>query len=177
MKSTDLKLKRTILIKKIKNLIYELFHNDYIILSSSVSPFFRNWGDDVNAVLPHLINPSIRIIQRKYSFNIKKRKDVLCIGSIISWMTTPNSVIWGSGIQFPEDEILYHGKVVKPSKVLAVRGSLTREYLRKKGIECLKSMAIRHFYFRDITTQQSKKSTNVGLFPISRINKVLWFKI
>src|SRR5690606_24326373 len=165
MKSVELKLKRTIFIKKIKNLFYELFHNDYIILSSSVSPFFRNGGDDINAVLPQLINPSIHVIQRKYSFNIKRKKDILCIGSIISWMSTPNSVIWGSGIQFPEDEILYNGKTIKPRKVLAVRGPLTREYLLQRNIECPEIYGDPALLLPRYYQPKIKKKYKIGIIP------------
>lgn len=132
----DNRLKRIFLIKKIKNFFQEVFSKKYVLISSSVSPGFYNWGDDVNSVLVELINPSLKAIPRLYSFNFRRKKDYVCIGSIITWMTTPRSVIWGSGVQLPEKEITYKGKVIKPHKVLAVRGPLTREYLLKRNIEC-----------------------------------------
>lgn len=165
MNSPKSKLKRVIFIKKIKNLYYELFHNNYFILSSSVSPFFRNWGDDINEILPVLINPSGKVIQRKYSFNIKRKKDILCIGSIITWMTTPRSIIWGSGVQFPDEEILYNGKVIKPKKVLAVRGPLTRKYLLERNIDCPEIYGDPALLLPRYYTSRIEKKHKIGIIP------------
>lgn len=115
----------------LRNLRIELGNAPYIILTASVNPVFKNWGDDVSALLVSLINPRLKVAINRYSFNIFKKNDYLCIGSIISWMTGPKSIIWGSGVVYPEQKLQ-----CKPLKVLAVRGPLTRNYLLEQGIEC-----------------------------------------
>lgn len=128
--------KRHILVKKIKNLPKEILSSKFFLVSSSIAPGFYNWGDDASVVIAQLINPKVNIIPYQYAFNIFKKSNFLCVGSIITWLTNPNSIIWGSGILYPSEEIKYKGNVVKPKKVLAVRGPLTRKILLERGIEC-----------------------------------------
>lgn len=158
-------LKKVLFVKKLKNLKFEILNNNYFIVSSSVHPFFKNWGDDINTVLVEFINPDKKVIQRNYSFNFKHKTDYLCIGSIISWMTTPNSVIWGSGIQFPDDEIMYKGKIIKPKKVLAVRGPLTRKYLLDKGIDCPEIFGDPALLFPRYYQPKKEKQYKCGIIP------------
>lgn len=159
------KIRRLLLVKKIKNFFYELFHSNYVILSASVSPVFYNWGDDINPILIELINPSLKAIPRVYSFNFKKKNDYLCIGSVITFQATPHSVIWGSGVQFPEHEITYAGQVIKPYKVLAVRGPLTRKYLLEKGIECPEIYGDPALLLPRYYTPKSQKKYKCGIIP------------
>ena len=116
---------------RIWNLIYELFHDDYMMLTASVTPLNHNWGDDVSEKLVELITQGKKVIISKYSYNIKKKDEYSCIGSIITWMTTSRSVIWGSGVVYPNSPLSDI-----PKKVLAVRGPLTRKYLVGKRIDC-----------------------------------------
>ena len=53
------------------------------------------------------------------------------IGSILSWLATSKSIVWGSGIIRDKDSIY-----CQPKEVLAVRGPLTRERLLNEGIDC-----------------------------------------
>ncbi len=136
MKIIIWKIKKSILIfyiilLKIYYLIYEYFHKDYIILTSSIFPLKYNWGDNLSRILVGLISPSTKIITNRYTYNFRKREDYLCIGSIITWMTTSRSIIWGSGVVYPDKTIS-----AKPKQVLAVRGPLTRAYLQGQGITC-----------------------------------------
>lgn len=91
-----------------------------------------NWGDDINLILPRLIagKPSIPY---KYSplAKLGKRKNIIAIGSVLTWLTNEESIIWGSGVINPERRL-----PAKPKKVLAVRGPLTREYLLDQGVSC-----------------------------------------
>lgn len=102
-----------------------------MIVASSISPINKNWGDDVSTQIVKCINPKLNVIPQKYIWDFHTRINYLCIGSIVSWMTSPRSVIWGSGCVYPEQKIS-----AKPLKVLAVRGPLTREYLLKQEINC-----------------------------------------
>lgn len=113
------------------NFIYELVNSRYYILTASIDPVFHNWGDDANLWISKFVNPVYKFIPNKYSWNIKNRDNILCIGSIISWMTNSKSVIWGSGVVYPNQKIQVH-----PKKVCAVRGPLTRKYLLEQGVDC-----------------------------------------
>lgn len=115
----------------IKNLYYELFHRNLCFITASVWPFFRNWGDDISIVIASLINPRCKFLVTRYSMNIKQRNVYLCVGSILSWMTTPNSIVWGSGVVYLDKPLS-----AKPKKVLAVRGPISRKYLLDNGVDC-----------------------------------------
>lgn len=119
--------------KKINNALIELTTNDYILIKSSRSKplFVNNWGDYISVILVKNLSKSKKVINYSESWNIKKRENYLCVGSIITWMTTDSSIIWGSGVVYPDDKI-----PAKPIKVLAVRGPLTRQYLLDNGVEC-----------------------------------------
>lgn len=145
---------------------YECSHRDYILLTSSVSPISHNWGDDVSKQIVACINPSLRIVQSKYSWNIRNKKDYLCIGSIISWMTTPRSVIWGSGVVYENHKISSI-----PSSVLAVRGPLTRDYLMKQGIACPEIYGDPALLFPRYYKPVVEKKHKVGIIPHFRDKK------
>lgn len=165
MKIFKNRLEKVLFIKKLKNLKTELFTSNYFIVSSSVSPFFVNWGDDASDVLVSLINPSAKIIPYNYSFNIRNRNNYLCVGSIISWMTTPKSIIWGTGIQKPTDRILFENKEIKPLEVLAVRGPLTRKALIERGIDCPEIYGDPALLFPRYYTPPKIKKHKIGIIP------------
>lgn len=120
-------------LKKIKNSFIELIYKDYFIIKHSVAPplFKNNWGDYINIVLMELIAPNSCFLKASESWNLKQKNEYLCVGSIISWMTTNSSIIWGSGVVYPKQTLLN-----KPVQVLAVRGPLTRQYLIDNGVDC-----------------------------------------
>lgn len=115
----------------IKNLFIEFFSKNYILVNSSVNPISDNWGDCASEWLVKFINPHVVPIQYRYSWNLFHKDNYMCIGSIISWMTTRKSIIWGTGLVYPEKTISS-----PPKNVLAVRGPLTRAYLLKYNISC-----------------------------------------
>lgn len=144
----------------VKNLFYELFHKNYTILTASVSPMSHNWGDEMSLQLCKLINPNKKFIINRYTWNLFRHDDVLCIGSIITWMTTPKSIIWGSGIVYPERELS-----AKPQKVLSVRGPLTRQYLLKRGIECPEIYGDPALLFPRYYRPKVEKKYRLGIIP------------
>lgn len=96
------------------------------------NPEFYNFGDDLNRYLIELITGK-KVIPYLYSLTakIKNKINYLCIGSTICQLSNEKSIIWGSGVLSPTDDLLH-----KPFKVKAVRGPLTRNYLLQKGIDC-----------------------------------------
>ena len=160
------------LVYPLENAIFEIFHNEYTILTTSVKPFKHNWGDDVSIVLARLINPDQHFIVNRYSWNIKKKDNILCIGSIISWMTTHNSIIWGSGVVYPD-----HPISAIPKKILAVRGPLTREYLLKQNINCPEIYGDPALLFPQYYSPPKIKKYKIGIIPHFRDkNNQIWEK-
>jgi pyruvyltransferase len=54
-----------------------------------------------------------------------------CIGSIIGWYETPQTIVWGSGL------ISNEGRMeIPPKKICSVRGPETRKRLLEMGINC-----------------------------------------
>lgn len=152
-----------LLFKKLYNTWIECTSNNYIIIRSSLAKplFSNNWGDYVSTILIQNLSPNKKIINYSESWNIKNRENYLCIGSIISWMTTKSSIIWGSGVVYPDDIIS-----AKPIKVLAVRGPLTREYLLKNGIDCPKIYGDPALLFPRIYTPKfTEKKYKFGIIP------------
>jgi pyruvyltransferase len=100
----------------------------------------NNFGDALNEQLIKWINPNLKIIATKRNvpllIKIKKlikilpKENYVPMGSIL-FLTDKNSIVWGSGF-ISEDS--YCG--IKPKKVLAVRGPLTRKKLLKEKINC-----------------------------------------
>lgn len=159
------RLEQVLFIKKTKNLWWEFFGGKYILLASSINPFFSNWGDDISTVIAQFMNPSVRVIPASYCFNIFRKKEYLSVGSIITWLTRKNTVIWGSGVQFPEDEILYKGQKIKPLRVAAVRGPLTRDYLLSKGIDCPEVYGDPALLFPKFYQPKVEKKYKLGIIP------------
>lgn len=64
---------------------------------NKVRPF--NLGDDLNSYL--LKELSGKEIMAYNQFYHRSMKNYMCIGSIIDWMATEKTVVWGSGILTP----------------------------------------------------------------------------
>lgn len=127
------------LLKYAYYLFWELVDKDAITVSACISPsrgYYKftnnNWGDDVSLIIAALVSKR-RIIPYQYSLFSRygKKKNYLCIGSIIPWLIHKRSIVWGSGIGVSSLEM-----ELKPLEIFSVRGPLTREYFRKKGLDC-----------------------------------------
>lgn len=152
--------KSLIFIYKLINLVRELCCRDIVMVNSSIQPLYKNWGDDVSTVIVKCINSHLNIIPLRYSWNILNRENVLCIGSIISWLTNNNSIIWGSGVVYPEQSISG-----TPKRVLAVRGPLTRNYLLRQGIDCPQIYGDPALLFPRYYKPNLKKKYKLGIVP------------
>ncbi len=93
----------------------------------------RNWGDDINVFLLELMTGRRVVIRNQSIYHNRCYKGPVysCIGSIIGWYNTPNTIVWGSGI-LRKDTALKN----KPKQICSVRGEKTREYLSNFGIDC-----------------------------------------
>ena len=92
----------------------------------------ENWGDDINYYfLKEIVQRPILIYNRvSLAFRLKL-KNYLVIGSTIDMLCKKNTEVWGAGI-IDENKPLR----IKPRKVHAVRGPLTRKKLLEQGVEC-----------------------------------------
>lgn len=146
MSKLRLKNRLFCLFQKTTNTIFFFCSNKdkIIILNVSMTTFgqnvnHNNIGDDLNFYLiQKLIEKNgehLKIFNYCDIFHwgntINKKKNYMCIGSIIDWMTNSNSVIWGSGVRDNSHKLQTY-----PYKVTAVRGPLTRNYLLSQGIDC-----------------------------------------
>ncbi len=88
----------------------------------SITP---NAGDVASAaIVAYASSISVEVIGETPT----ESRNLIAIGSILHW-ADQNSIIWGTG--FINDEITI---AAKPKAVLAVRGQLTWEMLRKQGV-------------------------------------------
>lgn len=89
----------------------------------------------------------------------KKKEDVIIgAGSILS-DAKENCIIWGTGFMYNNDNI------IKPKKILSVRGPLTRNRLIKLGINCPENygdigLILPYFYYPEV-----KKKYKLGIIP------------
>lgn len=91
-----------------------------------------NWGDDINYFfLREICNKKIALYDQ-YSLSFRLNlKNYLVIGSTIDMLSKDNTEVWGAGLIDGRKPIN-----IKPRKVYAVRGPLTRKCLVNQGIEC-----------------------------------------
>lgn len=121
----------------------------------------ENWGDDINYYfLREIIQRPILIYNTiSLAYRLKLR-NYLVIGSTIDMLCKENTEVWGAGI-IDEKKALR----IKPRKVYAVRGPLTRKKLLEQGVECPEiygdpALLISHYYKPKV-----KKKYSFGFIP------------
>lgn len=121
----------TKLIDNIKLIFRPVLINGFVYYEKDkVQP--ENWGDDINYYfLKEIIQRPILIYNRISLAYRLKLKNYLVIGSTIDMLCKKNTEVWGAGII---DDI--KTLKIKPHKVHAVRGPLTRKKLLDQGVEC-----------------------------------------
>lgn len=121
-----------------------------------------NWGDDINDHFIRLL--SGREIAIYFDTPIAmafKRPNLLCIGSTLNYLTTPQTIVWGAGVIDDTLELR-----ARPAQVTAVRGPLTRDYLLARGIDCPKvygdpALLLPYFYL----PEAMKSRGRIGIVP------------
>ena len=89
----------------------------------------KNWGDALNPVLAKYISgKNINWVKWGESSNEQR---YYCIGSILQSSMSEGTEVWGTGLMRYEDKLR-----VKPKKIHAVRGPLTRQSLLEQGFDC-----------------------------------------
>ena len=88
-----------------------------------------NWGDALNQILCEQI--SGKDVNKIFTRTDDSIFRYYCVGSILEHVQAENFEVWGSGL------ISEHGRLkVKPNKIHAVRGPLTRKILLSQGYDC-----------------------------------------
>ena len=105
---------------------------DAFVFNKSFKVIHKKWGDDLNYYfLAEIIRRPILIYNLvSLAFRLKL-KNYLIIGSTIDMLCKENTEVWGAGILHGEQQLK-----VRPTKVYAVRGPLTRKVLLSNNIEC-----------------------------------------
>jgi pyruvyltransferase len=143
----------------------DVFFNPLTINSYVYHSFGRikkhNWGDDINYYfLKYITERSISIYSSSSLSMRLKKCNYLCIGSTLNYLTTAETIVWGSGVISDELELPNI-----PKKVFAVRGPLTRKYLMERGVLCPPTygdpaLLIPYFY-----KPKHKKIYKIGIIP------------
>ncbi len=119
-------------------LFVELFSPERVLVNFWIPPYSilgrYNFGDDLNLILMEKISKK-KVIPYRYSIlgRVGKKTNFLCIGSILNVLPNQQTEVWGSGVLSDQLSL-----PAKPTKVHAVRGPLTRQYLIDNGIDCPK---------------------------------------
>ena len=92
----------------------------------------ENWGDDINYYFLReiVVRPLVLLNRTSLAFRLKFR-NFLVIGSTIDMLCRAHTEVWGAGIIDGSKPLR-----IKPKRVYAVRGPLTRKKLLDEGVEC-----------------------------------------
>jgi pyruvyltransferase len=86
-------------------------------------------------------------------------KNYLVIGSTIDLLCKDNTEVWGAGIIYGEQVLK-----IKPKKVFAVRGPLTRKVLLDNGVDCSAVFGDLALLFQNTTILALKRIISLELF-------------
>lgn len=118
-----------------------------------------NWGDALNPVLISLISKKKTILDR-YIINYRYKPIYMVCGSILQYCDKSVIEVWGPGFYLPTDKI-----GIKPKKVHAVRGPLTRNLLLKQGIECPEVYGDPALLYKNFYNPKIIKKYKLGIIP------------
>ena len=155
---------------KICNTIYYLLSEKgkTLVVNTSVFQFLSctrhfNLGDDLNVyLLTELTGKRIFVNNQFYHRPIY---NIMCIGSVIDWLSNNLTTIWGAGLIEP---FLREGRIrqLKQATILAVRGSYTRNILLQNGINCPEVFGDPALLLPYIYLPKIKKVKNrIGIIP------------
>lgn len=120
----------------------------------------RNWGDDINIfLLKDLFHRNISYLYMSSLSMHYNKINYVMIGSTATMLSNSQSIIWGAGII--EEKKL----TVKPKKILAVRGPLTRKYFINQGVECPSVFGDPSMLVKFVYTPNFNKKYKIGIIP------------
>lgn len=120
------KIKRT----SIADTISVILNKKNILFWSHGEETDKNFGDAINPMLFEQTTQK-KVANSSKIINLFNRPTYYFIGSILDNLNKSNAIVCGTGFQNENAKVLK-----KPSKIIAVRGPLTREIFLKQNIEC-----------------------------------------
>lgn len=127
----------------------------------------RNWGDALNPVLVSKISG-----MEVEWINASDGSDTFryfVIGSLLQSLQSKNAEVWGTGFMRSSDKLK-----VKPKKIHAVRGPLTRESLIRQGYECPKVYGDPALLYSKYFNPNVQKKYKMGIIPHYIESKSTW---
>lgn len=150
---------KNILNKRIVNTLKLLVFKKKLLIAYWWTRDGNNWGDSLNPYLIENLSGRKPILSREI-INFKNQNVYSVIGSILGFSPNKNLVIWGSG--FISSNARFK---VKPKKICAVRGPLTRELIINQGIDCPKVYGDPALLYPIFYKPNVKKEYNLGIIP------------
>jgi pyruvyltransferase len=133
-----------------------------------------NWGDDLNWHFVREICKRPVAIYNRMSLAFRlKLKNYLIIGSTLDMLCKKNTIVWGAGLIYGDRKL-----TIKPKKVCAVRGPLTRASLIEQGIDCPKVYGDPALLLPLYYNAPKKKKYRFGFIPhVSNLREIKNIKI
>lgn len=120
------KLKRV----KVIDIILAMLNKKVILFWSHGEETGKNFGDAINPILFEQIIKK-EVVNSSNIINLFNKPTYYFIGSILDNLNKSNAIVCGTGFQKEDAKVLK-----KPSKIIAVRGPLSRNIFLKHNIEC-----------------------------------------
>lgn len=121
-----------IIIEHLKLFLHPVIINAFVFYQKDKRVKHENWGDDINYYfLREIIKYPVVLFNRTSLAFRLKLQNYLVIGSTIDMLCTQNTEVWGAGIIDGNKPLK-----IKPKKVYAVRGPLSRAKLLAEGVDC-----------------------------------------
>lgn len=119
----------------------------------------NNWGDALNPILVQNLSGKKPILSEEI-INLKNQDVYSIIGSILGKTNSKNLIVWGSGFISSSSQFK-----VKPRKIYAVRGPLTRKLIINQGINCPKVYGDPALLYPLFYKPNAKKKYKMGIIP------------
>jgi len=130
-----------------------------MILATWYSHSNNNFGDILTPILIEFIAGKKPLLAN-HIINSKKMPSDSVVGSILSDYSEENVVLWGSGFISATSKF-----EIKPKKICAVRGPLTRNLIIEQGMECPKIYGDPALLFPLYYRPDVKKQYILGVVP------------
>ena len=133
-------------------------NKDSINVSWWIKQKGENFGDALNPIIAkHMSGKKINLIEVGNPGNEPR---YYCIGSILQSSMSTESEIWGTGLMRYESKLK-----VKPKKIHAVRGPLTRKSLIEQGYDCPEVYGDPALLYPRFYNPSIKKKYRLGIIP------------
>lgn len=144
----------------------EYLVNDPIVLY--YSDFSKNWGDYINPFLVERISGK-KTVSFKRIYNIKNKKKLTGVGSILHHPGLADGVIWGSGFIHPVGTLKE-----LPSEILVLRGKHSAKIFQDNGVKDRGAYGDPALLFPTFYKPNSTKKFKIGFLPhYSELNSFL----